>query len=166
MLIGQSVSMVGSVIAGLLLDFQKEQFLLLAGALVILPAVFELGGSVAGAMGARIAHRLHEGVRPWLILRDGVTHAFLLTISSSLLLGLISSLVTFVVFGADILKIFIAVVSVCLSVAVVGLPIVALVTYLSYKSGADPDNIVGPVETTLFDLLSVIALAVVVGVLA
>ncbi len=91
-LAGQLLSVSGSVLAGYVLDLTKLELASMAGVFVLLPGVFDLGGSVAGAMGARLNHRLSLGAPTRAVLRDAILHAFLLLVTASLFLVLIQVL--------------------------------------------------------------------------
>lgn len=164
-LAGQLISVSGSVLAGYVLDLTKLELASLAGVFVLLPGVFDLGGSVAGAMGARLNHRLSLGGQPRAIIRDAIIHAFMLMIAASLLLATLAGLIGSVLFDGDFVKLFgITTGSVIIS-GIIGLPLVAGATFAAHKKGVDPDNFIGPIETSIFDTVTILCVTLLVVVM-
>jgi len=154
---GQIVSLVGASAAGLVLEASKGKLAALVGAYLILPGIFDLSGSAAGAMGARLNHTLvdKKGISRQVSL--AVVGSLLLVMSSAVFLAIFSAIVATVLFGANASKIFAVTVGAVGISAVVGFPIVAVFTMLTKKGGLDPDNFIGPVESSIFDILSILA---------
>lgn len=161
-LIGQIVSVVGAVIAGLVLDFNKAELATMAGVFLILPGVFDLGGAVAGAMGARINHRLGEGAPTRHVLRDSLLHAFTLICFSAVFLSIFGAILGRLLFDADLWRLFMVAFLSAIAAAVVGLPVIAIATVLAKKRGLDADNFIGPIETSVFDTLTVLTVTLMV----
>lgn len=164
-LIGQMVSVTGAVLSGLVLDLNKAQLATMAGAFLILPGVFDLGGSIAGAMGARLNHRLEEGAPAGKVYRDSLLHAFSLICFSSVFLGIFSAVFGVLFFDADFVRLFLVSSLATIAAAVVGLPIVGGATVLAIKRGVDADNFIGPIETSIFDTLTILTVTLMVVVL-
>jgi mgtE-like transporter len=165
-LVGQIVAVVGAIFAGYILELNKAQLITMAGAFLILPGIFDLGGSIAGAMGARINHHLQLDTDIKKLVRHTLKHSFLLLSSAGIIVALIGSVLGSLFFDGDYIRIFtVAYVSVIVA-GLVGLPIVAYGTIRAYKKGFDPDNIIGPIETTVFDILTVIVVSIMVTLTA
>jgi cation transporter-like permease len=164
-LAGQLLSVSGSVLAGYVLDLTKLELASMAGVFVLLPGVFDLGGSVAGAMGARLNHRLSLGAPTRAVLRDAILHAFLLLVTASLFLGLIAASIGAGLFHGEFIKLFAITVGSAVLTSAVGLPVVALATLKAFRRGVDPDNFIGPIETSIFDTLTILCVTFMVVVL-
>lgn len=162
-LIGQIISVVGAIVAGLVLDFNKAELASMVGVFLILPGVFDLGGSVAGAMGARLNHRLgQQGASDRHIIRDSVLHAFMLICFSAVFLGLFGAILGRLIFDADLWQLFMVTFMSAVAAAIVGLPIIAIATVLAKKKGVDADNFIGPIETSVFDALTILTVTLMV----
>ncbi len=163
--IGQIVSLSGAIVAGYVLDLQKLHLAALAGVFMIMPGVFDLGGSIAGAMGARIGHRLGEGHPPEKVIHDSMMHAFALVGVASIFLGLFGATLAALLFDGSFGKVLFVSVSSCLMAAAVGFPLVAYLTQIVFKRGADTDNIIGPIETSIFDTLTILTVSLMVVII-
>lgn len=161
-LIGQIVSVVGAVVAGLVLDFNKTELATMAGVFLILPGVFDLGGSVAGAMGARLNHRLGQGAPLKHVIRDSLFHAFMLICFSAVFLGMFGAILGRLIFDADLWRLFMVAFLSAIAAAAVGLPVIAVATVLAKKRGLDADNFIGPIETSVFDTLTILTVTLMV----
>lgn len=161
-LVGQLVTIFGAVVAGLILDLNKAELATMAGAFMIMPGVFDLGGAVAGAMGARLNHRLDQGVPVRHVTRDALLHAFTLICFSAVFLGIFAAILGMLLFDADFWRILMVTFLSAVAAAVVGLPVIAVATVAAKKKGLDADNFIGPIETSLFDTLTVLAITIMV----
>lgn len=164
-LLGQGVSLLGALFAGVALELNKSELLAVAGVFLLLPGIFELGGAVAGAFGAKISH--FRELHPRLARRQflpSVLYSLLLVVAASFVLGAIGGALAAGLFGADFGTLLrVCVLSVVLS-SVIGLPLVGLATLAAVRLGMDADNVIGPVETSLFDVLSIVATVIAIGV--
>lgn len=172
-----TVSLGGGVVAGAILGTEAmiESFETYPGLLLLLPAFLAMKGNVYGAMGSRIATGLHQG-----LLEPRFTHNRRLRnlVVATLINGMVVSL--FIgAFSWGVLRLlgresatFAELVG---SMAIAGfLSWLVLVfgtlslLFIGYRVGLDPDNLMGPVVTTLGDVFGVAFLYVallVVGVL-
>lgn len=158
---GQIIALMGSLVAGFLLELNKEHIVLFTGALLLLPGIIDLSASITGAMCAKINHRLDSDV-----VRRVMTHSigfsFLLTLFSGLIVGVFAGAVAELFFDAIFWKILVLCVSSLMIVGCVTYPLMAVLTFLLKKRGFDPDNIVGPVETGVSDALMVLTVSIIV----
>ncbi len=162
-LVGQILSVSGAMVAGLMLDLNKVHISALAGAFLVLPGVFDLGGSIGGALSARLNHRLGTGAPARAVLRDSLLHSLMLLIAASVVLGLAGAGIGSLFLDTSFLHLFVVTAIATTAAGSVGLPLVAIGTFLAWKKGLDPDNFIGPVETSFFDTLAVLALAAAIG---
>ena len=161
---GQIISLVGAVIAGFHLDHNKTSLALIAGAFVIMPGVFDLNGALGGALSAKINHRLESpsAKTPSTLLR-AMAFAFLISILAGALVGAAGGGIAYALFDADFWTVFQLSVGAILLGAVIGFPLVGLATIILRKIGINPDDVMGPIETTFFDVLTVATLIIVAG---
>ena len=170
------VSLLGGLFAGTVLGSgpMRAAFAQYPGLLLLLPAFLATRGNVYGAFGARVSSGLHQGlIDPEFELDDRLVNA----VVASFVNGIgISVLIGFLSWGilrglgresARLLELVgITFVSGVLTSVVLVFGLLALV-FGSYEFGLDPDNLIGPVVTTLGDIFGVVFLyvaVVVVGV--
>ena len=171
-----SVSLLGGLFAGAVLGSEpmREAFRQYPGLLLLLPAFLATRGNVYGAFGARLSSGLHQGlIRPELAyderLVNAVVASFVNGIGISVVIGVLSWAVLQAL-GRESARLVelvgITLVSGVLTSVVLVFGLLGLV-FGSYEFGLDPDNLIGPIVTTLGDVFGVVFLyvaVVVVGV--
>lgn len=160
--IGQLISLTGSIIAGYLLELSKGTLAAVAGVFLLLPGVFDMGGNIAGSFGAHINHVLEYKPKNTLgLFVKSLIHSLGVAAIASMFLGLVAGSLAALLFHASYWVIFkIAVFSALLS-TLIGLPLVGIATVVAFKRGYDPDNFIGPIETSIFDSLSIVVVVLV-----
>lgn len=162
--VGQIISLVGAVIAGFHLDYNKGSLALIAGAFVIMPGVFDLNGSLGGALSAKINHRLESPTAKSLsVLLRTLGFALLISLLAGAVVGLAGGGIASVLFDADFWTVFKLSLGAIILGGLIGFPLVGLVTILLRRLGVNPDDVMGPIETTFFDVLTVFTLILVAG---
>ena len=171
-----SVSLLGGLFAGAVLGSEpmREAFRQYPGLLLLLPAFLATRGNVYGAFGARLSSGLHQGlIRPELAyderLVNAVVASFVNGIGISVVIGVLSWAVLQAL-GRESARLVelvgITFVSGVLTSVVLVFGLMGLV-FGSYEFGLDPDNLIGPIVTTLGDVFGVVFLylaVVIVGV--
>ncbi len=161
------VSLAGGIFAGSVLgsDGMTEGFERFPGMLLLLPAFLATRGNVYGALGARISSGLHQGVIDpefsWdRRLVNAVAASFINGISVSVFIAVLSWGILQVL-GRESARLIelisIMVVSGVLTSTTLIFGLLALV-FASYEYGLDPDNLIGPIVTTLGDVFGVVFL--------
>jgi mgtE-like transporter len=166
-----AVSLLGGLFAGGVLGSEpmRAAFRQYPGLLFLLPAFLATRGNVYGAFGARLSSGLHQGlIEPELSFDDRLVNAvlasFLNGIGISVVIGVLSWGILRVVGreSARLLELVgITFVSGLLTSIVLVFGLLALV-FGSYEFGLDPDNLIGPIVTTLGDVFGVVFLYVAV----
>lgn len=171
------VALGGGLFAGLVLEGMLESAERFPGLLVMVPVFLATRGNVYGALGGRISSGLHQGlIEPQFERNERLTNAILASfingIAISVFIGVLSW-VALALLGRESAAL----------VELVGIMLIAgfftsfimifgllFVIFVGYKSGYDPDNLVGPIVTTLGDVfgmaflfLSVVVVEVLVG---
>jgi cation transporter-like permease len=160
--IGQIIALTGSLTAGYILELNKYSIGLIVGTFLLLPGVIDLAASITGAMCAKINHQLQAGGRLFWVLQNSILFAVMLSLFSGLVVGICGGIVGELFFGANFWQICSLCVIVMVAVGMVSYPAMALFTIFVRLTGADPDDIVGPVETGFTDSLTVIAVSLAV----
>ena len=164
--LGQIIALSGSLLAGFMLELNKTSISIFAGALLLLPGIIDLAASITGAMCAKINHRLDRESSVRKVLLSSIGFSLILSLFAGLIVGLTGGLIGELFFDSTFWKILVLCQSAMLFVGMVAYPIMGTATVLIKKSGLDPDNIIGPVETGFTDALMVITISFLVRVLA
>jgi mgtE-like transporter len=164
-----AVSLAGGLFAGSVIGTEgmTETFADYPGLLLLLPAFLATRGNVYGALGARISTGLHQGLIEPRFGRDrrllnAVAASFVNGITVSVFVGFMSWLILrslgreSAALGELVGVTLVAGLLTSL-VMIVGL---LVLVFGGYRRGVDPDNLVGPVVTTLGDMFGVVFLYV------
>ncbi len=161
------IALGGGLFAGLVLEEILESVERFPGLLVMVPVFLATRGNVYGALGGRIASGIHQGLLPprfeWNErLVNAVIASFINGIGISIVIGFIS-------WGAlnllgmpaaawyELVGIMLLAGAITSIVMIFGL--LALI-FLGYRMGYDPDNLVGPIVTTLGDIFGMLFLLI------
>lgn len=161
------VSLAGGIFAGSVLGSEgmTEGFERFPGMLLLLPAFLATRGNVYGALGARISSGLHQGmIDPEFSwdrrLVNAVAASFINGIGVSVFIAVLSWGILQVL-GRESARLIelvsIMVVSGVLTSTTLIFGLLTLV-FASYEYGLDPDNLIGPIVTTLGDFFGVVFL--------
>lgn len=153
------------LLAGVVLGAMKSSLEALPGLLVLVPAILATRGNIFGAFGSRLGSSLHQGlIRPELKRDNNLMHS----IAAALVEGVIMSVFLATVAHYVILVLeresigIIQLTAISLIAGVVsGMVLTVFIIVLAfagYRRGIDPDNITGPIATTVGDLLAMLAL--------
>jgi mgtE-like transporter len=164
-----AVSLAGGLFAGSFIGTEgmTETFADYPGLLLLLPAFLATRGNVYGALGARISTGLHQGLIEPRFEREGrlvnaVVASFVNGVTVSVFIGAMSWLILRAL-GRESAAlgelVGVTLVAGLLTSVVMIVGLLALV-FAGYKRGIDPDNLVGPIVTTLGDMFGVVFLYV------
>lgn len=156
-------SVLGGLLAGVVLGGMRADFRAVPGLLVLVPALLATRGNVYGSLGARIATALHQGLIAPRVRTDDdrLLRAVAAAIANGLLASSFAAVVASLVLGALgrpaaplLVLLSIALIAgvlsgIALSVTVVG------VVFAGYRRGYNPDTLVGPIVTTAGDVFGV-----------
>ena len=165
------VALGGGLFAGLVLEGMLESVERFPGLLVMVPVFLATRGNVYGALGGRISSGLHQGlIEPKFERNERLINAVL----ASFINGIgISIVIGFLSWGAlnllgresaalgELVGIMLISGVLTSFILIFGL---LLLIFTGYKLGYDPDNLVGPIVTTLGDVfgMAFLFLAVIV----
>ncbi|MES3161087.1 MAG: magnesium transporter [Halorubrum sp.] len=165
------IALGGGLFAGLVLEGMLESVERFPGLLVMVPVFLATRGNVYGALGGRIASGLHQGlIEPRFERSERLVNAVL----ASFINGIgISIVIGFISWGAltvlgresaalgELVGIMLIAGVLTSVILIFGL---LLLIFTGYKAGYDPDNLVGPIVTTLGDVfgMAFLFLAVIV----
>jgi mgtE-like transporter len=163
-------SLVGGLLAGVVLGGMRAELRALPGLLVLVPALLATRGNVYSSLGARIATGLHQGlVEPHVRGGDSrLRGAVAAALANGVLASLFASVVAFAalsVLGGPVapLRALVGVALIAGVLSGVALTVVVVtVVFAGYRRGHNPDTLVGPLVTTTGDVFGTLFLLVAV----
>ena len=159
------IALMGGLFAGLVLEQILESVARFPGLLVMVPVFLATRGNVYGALGGRIASGLHQGlIQPhfeWDVrLANAVVASFVNGIGISIVIGGLTW-VALLLIGWDVAALYelvgIMLVAGALTSVVMIVGLLGLI-FAGYRMGYDPDNLVGPIVTTIGDIFGMLFL--------
>lgn len=160
-----SASMVGGLLAGVVLSGLEAEFRLLPGLLVLVPALLATRGNVYGSLGARVATALHQGLfTPSLLARDArLESALIAALANGMITSAFAAVAAFAFLTVLAVRsslwplLAVALLAGLFSGVVLSVAVVAVV-FAGYRRGYNPDTLVGPVVTTTGDVFGMLFL--------
>lgn len=163
------IALGGGLFAGLALEQILTSVERFPGLLVMVPVFLATRGNVYGALGGRISSGLHQGlIKPQFEWSDRLVNAvvasFINGIGISIVIGVLSwaALQLLGRPSAHLLELVgIMLIAGTLTSLVLIFGLLALI-FTGHKLGYDPDNLVGPIVTTLGDIFGMLFLLIAV----
>ncbi|MDG5777575.1 magnesium transporter [Haloarculaceae archaeon H-GB1-1] len=166
-----ATSVLGGLLAGVVLGGMRSEFRLVPGLLVLVPALLATRGNVYGSLGARISTALHQGlVEPRIRGDDRLWRAIVAAIANGLVASLFAAAVAFLVLSwlgrpAAPLSVLLSVALLAGLLSGIALSLtVVVVVFAGYRRGHNPDTLVGPIVTTAGDVFGIAFLLLAVRV--
>jgi len=166
------ISLIAGLFAGTVLgsETMRNGIESVPGILVLLPAFLATRGGVYGSLGARISSGLHQGIiEPRFTFDKRLSNAVIASFINGMVVSIFIAVVAFVVVGllgrgGNLIELVgIMAIAGFLS-AILMLTVLVSVVFIGYRKGIDPDNLVGPIVTTLGDVFGVIFLLIAIYV--
>jgi len=167
-------SLVGGLLAGLVLGGMRSDLRAVEGLLVLVPALLATRGNVYGSLGARLATGLHQGlIEPRVRTGDRrIRAAAAAALANGIVASVFAATAAFTILsalGAPVASlgrlVGIAVVAGLLSGATL-VVVVVTVVFAGYRRGYNPDTLVGPLVTTTGDVFGILFLLIAVRTVA
>lgn len=166
------IALGGGLFAGLVLEEIIESVERFPGLLVMVPVFLATRGNVYGALGGRISSGLHQGlIEPRFErnerLVNAVVASFINGIGISVVIGVITWIALFVL-GWESAALYelvgIMLIAGVLTSVVLIIGLLAVI-FAGYTRGYDPDNLVGPIVTTLGDIFGMLFMLLSIGII-
>ena len=169
----QIISVFGGLFAGGILAYYTKNILLIPSMLIILPGFLEMRANISGPLASRLSSGLFLGVIDSKmkskvnkkILNGNILASIFLTIIACLFLGTLAFLMNYFVFQVYTPKLIFVLLIAGLIANAIELPITLFMTFLLFRKGHDPNNIMGPFLTSLGDITSIVALLIALVIL-
>ena len=153
------IALGGGLFAGLVLEQLLESVARFPGLLVMVPVFLATRGNVYGALGGRISSGLHQGLlAPRFEWNDRLVNAVVASFINGIGISIVIAILSWGVLGvlgresASLFELIaIMLIAGVLTSVVLIFGLLALI-FTGYKVGYDPDNLVGPIVTTLGDI--------------
>ena len=166
------IALGGGLFAGVVLEGLVESVERFPGLLVMVPVFLATRGNVYGALGGRIASGLHQGlIEPRFQWDERLVNAVVASFVNGIGISIAIGIITWAALGiigwpAAALHEFIGIMLIAgvLTSVVLIFGLLAII-FAGYKYGYDPDNLVGPIVTTLGDIFGMVFLLFAVGVI-
>lgn len=159
-----------SIFSGLFLSRNEAVLKILPGVLIIIPSFIAINGNISSVITSRLSSALHMGLvkpnfrRTKLLIRN-VYSMLIVSLVSFLILGFVAGALN-VLLGASKVS-FIMFPLVTFTAGMITAPILIFISilfsYLTYRKGLDPDNVVVPLLTTIGDFVGISVLLIITG---
>ncbi|EMA41631.1 magnesium transporter [Halobiforma nitratireducens] len=157
------IALGGGLFAGLVLEGILESVERFPGLLVMVPVFLATRGNVYGALGGRISSGLHQGLlEPRFEWNERLVNAVLASFINGIGISIVIGVITWIallVIGWEVAALYelvgIMLIAGVLTSVVLIFGLLALI-FAGYKYGYDPDNLVGPIVTTLGDIFGML----------
>ena len=158
-----------AITVGLLLGYQEDILIEYPTLLILLPVLFKIGGDTGSMLGSRLSSAFHLGlsssIRNNPVVRNSVIAAIIVAVVSSAFVSVVVyGINLFLGYGTSISLIFgISFIVITLDIFIVYTTAVGL-SFLSHKTGLDPDDIIIPVVASTGDVVGVIGIMIAIVV--
>ncbi len=165
------VALGGGLFAGIVLEGILESVERFPGLLVMVPVFLATRGNVYGALGGRISSGLHQGlIEPRFERNDRLVNAVLASFINGIGISIVIGVVTWIallILGWQVAALYelvgIMLIAGVLTSVVLIFGLLALI-FAGYTYGYDPDNLVGPIVTTLGDIFGMLFMLFAIGI--
>ncbi|WP_247728548.1 magnesium transporter [Halovivax limisalsi] len=159
------VSLAGGLFAGLILEDMVEHVARFPGLLVMIPVFLATRGNIYGALGGRIASGLHQGViEPAFERNDRLVNAVVASFVNAIGISIVIAAITWAVLAGldrEVAALWELVAIMLVSGVLTSVVLIAgllAIIFAGFDRGYDPDNLVGPIVTTLGDIFGMLFL--------
>ena len=156
------IAAIADLIAGIFLTTMEDYLLTITGMMILIYCAIGMRGNIFGSMGSRLGTSMHMGTfkmtfKKNSVLRSNVEAALALTLSLSIIMGVVGWVVTVVFFGPTIDPfrfVFISLVGGILAGVIVVIFNI-IIAYVGFKRDWDVDNITAPLIAAAGDIATV-----------
>jgi len=156
-----------AIAVGLLLGYQEDILIEYPTLLILMPVLLKIGGDTGSMLGSRLASAFHlglsRGIRNNPVVKNSVIAAIIVAVISSTFVSItVYGFNVFLGYGTSLQLIFsVSFIVVLLDIILVYSTAVGL-SFLSHRTGMDPDDTIIPIVASLGDLVGVIGIMIAV----
>lgn len=165
-----SICAVISIFSGLFLSRNEELLKFLPGLLIILPSFMGINGNISSVISSRLSSSLHMGlIKPDFkrsrTLERNVHSMLIVSLVAFPILGFVAAIVNSFLGVSVTNLLFFPLITLAagMTTALILMFISIFFSYVTYRNGLDPDNVVVPILTTVGDLVSISTLLIITG---
>lgn len=163
-IMAQIFTVVVSIIGGILLESSKHNIIALAGAVVLYPGIIDLIASVAGALGAKLNHHLEtDRYKKSAIIIHGIVFSMAIIIISAVLLGLVAGLMASIFGQVDFIRLVLLSLTTASIVGIIIFPMMGISVVILRHYKINPNNLIGPIESSVVDVVATLIFIIVIG---
>lgn len=157
---GQIFTVIASIFAGYILDIQKDAIGFIVGAFVLMPGIVDLSASLTGAMAAKINHQIDETpAHPVTIVVHAVAFSLFIGVFAGAIVGGFGAIIGQLFFDADMWRLMALGIFSMATISVLTDPVIAFMTVVFKQFKINPDNVVGPIQSSLIDVVAILVIA-------
>lgn len=157
-----------SVFSGLSLSRNEEILKFLPGILLIVPAFMSINGNISSIITSRLSSALHMGLikpnfRRTHLLMKNFYSMLIISFITFPILGFVAGFFNIIFSGSDLGLIFFPLITLLSGMITISslMFLSIFVSYMTYRKGLDPDNVVVPFLTTVGDFIGITVLLLV-----
>ncbi len=165
----------GGIVAGLIVAASLGLFSSEPWIIALYPGIVSIRGVIGGLFSGHLSTGLHLGPIPASLFGGNTKKFYLLwstiivlTLESSIFLGLVAMLFNMVFLGVSIFNapVIFGTLTATMGISILVIsPLTMIISFSSFKRGLDPDIVVYPIESTMADMLVTLCYALVLNVL-
>lgn len=154
-ILGQIFTLVVALAAGIFLAENKTALLYIGTTLVLYPALADMLSSNAAVLSTSVHHDIDsiKGSKALAILK-AFSRTMFVTIAASLLLGLFAGAIGEMFFETDFMQTLLLAALTGTISGFIGLPIMVAATFIVRHMQVNPDTVTAPIETAIFNSLT------------
>ncbi len=159
-----------SIFSGFFLSKNEAMLKFLPGMLIIIPSFIAINGNISSVITSRLSSALHMGLikpnfRRTKLLQRNVYSMMFVSLVSFPILGFVAGALNFLLGASSVSFILFPLVTFTAGMITVLILIFIsmLFSYLTYRRGLDPDNVVVPLLTTTGDFVGISMLLIITG---
>ncbi len=160
-LFGQLLTIIFVAASSLLIESRAEAFLLVGTTLLLYPSLTDILMSSGSVLAANIHHDLErQDESPFRYSLFALIRSIFGTICASILVGAVASSIGYFALGISFLVTMkLAIIATSIA-ATLGLPIILITTHVVRNHKSNPDEIVPALESSLFNVVMLFAIAI------
>lgn len=154
------------LVAGSILAVYVGKLNIIPGLFIVLPGFLELASSISSSLSSRITAGLALGVIKTIdnrIVRGNIAASFILMLIVTPVLGFFGNVLEYAFFGTVEYNLILPSLLAGLATWIILIPFTIFATFKLFKDGNDPNNIMGPIITSIGDVVGIASLLVAVS---